>query len=212
MVYHTLVTLLHRPFVESGHHNLADGPTVELCWARCEEAARGATTLLSVYRRTFTLARAPYLIVSRQPSSSPRRPAKHQSYANFVAATIHVRIAAQRGSGSEAARLLLICLEAFKENAGTNPGVRKMYDTIVRLMDQLGVSLPSPSAMDLLGPSEEFTLPDVDLQAIISSFGGNMPLQAAEYGGVGFGELGEAHPQPQLQDILYGFLGIEPNA
>lgn len=76
MVYYTLVTLLHRPFVEvrilphgpklteqSGHNNLADGPTVELCWARCEEAARGATTLLSVYRSTFTLARAPYLIV-----------------------------------------------------------------------------------------------------------------------------------------------------
>lgn len=41
-----------------------------------------------------------------------------------------------------------------------------MYDTIVRLMEQLGVNLPSPSVIDL--PREQdFTLSDVDLQVII---------------------------------------------
>ena len=63
-VYYTLVTLLHRPFVETGHQQLSDQAIVEISWARCEEAARGATSLLSRYRQTFTLARAPYLIVS----------------------------------------------------------------------------------------------------------------------------------------------------
>jgi hypothetical protein len=64
LVYHTLVTLLHRPFVETGHLRMSDPSVVEVSWARCEEAARDATNVLSQYRSTFTLARAPYLIVS----------------------------------------------------------------------------------------------------------------------------------------------------
>lgn len=51
-------------YSQNGHHRRSDPNIVELSWARCEEAARGATTLLSLYRSTFTLARAPYLIVS----------------------------------------------------------------------------------------------------------------------------------------------------
>jgi hypothetical protein len=65
-----------------------------------------------------------------------------QSYTVYVAATIHVRIAAQRGAGSEAARLLYTCLEALNENAATNPGVGKMYAVISALMARLGVTLP----------------------------------------------------------------------
>lgn len=68
-----------------------------------------------------------------------------QSYTTFVAATIHVRIAAQRGSSSEAARSLGVCLEALEENAATNTGVRKMFSTISGLMGKLGVVLPSRS-------------------------------------------------------------------
>lgn len=62
MVYYTLVILLHRPFVETAAS--IDTQTVSLCWSRCEEAAKGTTALLEQYRAAFSLARAPYLIVS----------------------------------------------------------------------------------------------------------------------------------------------------
>ncbi len=65
-----------------------------------------------------------------------------QSYTTYVAATIHVRNAAQRGSQSEAGNLLSICLEGLKENSLTNTGVSKMYDIIRGLMRKLGVVLP----------------------------------------------------------------------
>ena len=61
MVYHTLVILLHRPFVETAAS--PDTSVVSTCWSRCEEAAKNTTALLKRYRGAFSLARAPYLIV-----------------------------------------------------------------------------------------------------------------------------------------------------
>jgi hypothetical protein len=61
MVYHTLVILLHRPFVETAAS--PDTSVVSTCWSRCEDAARNTTALLKRYRAAFSLARAPYLIV-----------------------------------------------------------------------------------------------------------------------------------------------------
>jgi hypothetical protein len=62
MVFHTLVILLHRPFVETAAS--PDTSVVSTCWSRCEEAAKNTTALLKRYRGAFSLARAPYLIVS----------------------------------------------------------------------------------------------------------------------------------------------------
>jgi hypothetical protein len=59
-----------------------------------------------------------------------------------VAATIHVRIAAQHGPTSSAAQLLSLCLEGLEENAATNTGVKKMFGVISGLMRRLGVVLP----------------------------------------------------------------------
>jgi hypothetical protein len=56
-------------------------------------------------------------------------------------------MAAQRGSQSEAARLLTVCIEALEENSGTNPGVRRMFGTINALMERLNVSLPGRSEL-----------------------------------------------------------------
>jgi hypothetical protein len=64
-----------------------------------------------------------------------------KSYTVYVAATIHVRIAAQRGTRCEAARLLETCLQALKENSATNPGVEKMYGVICKVMNRLNVVL-----------------------------------------------------------------------
>jgi len=54
--------LLH---IQTGHLHQADGGLVTICWTRCEAAAKLSTALLSRYRETFSLSRAPYLIVSR---------------------------------------------------------------------------------------------------------------------------------------------------
>lgn len=138
MVYYTLVTLLHRPFVETAVSTSTDPHTVSLCWSRCEEAARGTTALLERYRAAFSLARAPYLIVSDSTLDSVSL--TNQSYATFVAATIHVRIAAQRTRSSEANHLLQSCIEGLGENSATNPGVMKMYQSISGLMTKLGIT------------------------------------------------------------------------
>ena len=78
-----------------------------------------------------------------------------QSYTVYVAATIHVRIAAQRGAGSEAARLLHTCLQALNENAATNPGVGKMYAVICGVMARLGVVMPVTDNTVTVGESSE---------------------------------------------------------
>ena len=66
-----------------------------------------------------------------------------QSYQTYVASTIHVRMAAQGGTQSEASRLLAVCLENLQENSATNPGVRKMHGIICTLMEKLKVHLPN---------------------------------------------------------------------
>jgi len=71
MVYHTLVILLHRPFVETAAS--PDTSVVTTCWSRCEEAAKNTTALLKRYRGAFSLARAPYLIVRRSIQSQHNR-------------------------------------------------------------------------------------------------------------------------------------------
>lgn len=74
-----------------------------------------------------------------------------QSYTVYVAATIHVRIAAQRGAASEASRLLSTCLQALNENAATNPGVGKMYAVICGVMTRLGVNIPAANNANPVG-------------------------------------------------------------
>lgn len=71
-----------------------------------------------------------------------------------MAATIHVRIAAQRARSSEANHLLQTCIEGLGENSATNPGVMKMYQSISGLMTKLGVALRD---------SNQAATPSVDL-------------------------------------------------
>lgn len=98
-----------------------------------------------------------------------------QSYATFVAATIHVRIAAQRARSSEANHLLQTCIEGLSENSATNPGVMKMYQSVSGLMTKLGVttlhdnhSTSSMSVPDDRNNQTQASLDDaLDIDAII---------------------------------------------
>ncbi|KAK7947872.1 uncharacterized protein PG986_008758 [Apiospora aurea] len=124
-MYHVLTILLHRPFVADGHlYNTSRSIPVN-SFLICASAADSISALLRVYDRTFSVRHAPYLI----------------SYATYVAATIHVRIAARRSTASEARENLETCLGVFRDNQKTNWAVRRAKTIVEGLIMKLGVRL-----------------------------------------------------------------------
>lgn len=91
----------------------------------CVTAATRIVNLLKAYHQAFSIQRAPYLI----------------SYATYVSATIHVRIAAQKNLGSEAHKSLATCLAVFQLNQGTNSATARANAIIEGLMKKLNVSV-----------------------------------------------------------------------
>lgn len=119
-----------------------------------------ATAILTRYRETFALSRAPYLI----------------AYGTYISATILVRTAAQLGPSSAASQCLKICIDGLKENADVNTGARKTLAIIQSLVQRLNVSLPGDESA--AGPSFGLAFPSqsdtsVDIDAIMSSFNFN---------------------------------------
>ena len=126
-MYHVLIILLHHPFVADGHlYNTSRSISVNSLMC-CATAANDIVQLVRVFDEAFSIRRAPYLI----------------SYATYVAATIHARIAAQRGSGSDAHSSLGTCLAVFRENQETNPAVRRANALVQNLMKRMGLRFNS---------------------------------------------------------------------
>lgn len=124
-MYHVLTILLHRPFVADGHlYNTSRSISVN-SFITCASAADSIVSVLRTYDKVFSVRHAPYLI----------------SYATYVAATIHVRIAAKRRTESEARECLETCLSVFRDNRETNWAVRRAQAIVEGLMTRLGVSL-----------------------------------------------------------------------
>ncbi|OJJ68355.1 hypothetical protein ASPBRDRAFT_33628 [Aspergillus brasiliensis CBS 101740] len=130
-LYNVLVILLHRPFVSEGHLHTADPSVAMSSFTTCTTAASSIIQLLQAYDNTFSIRRAPYLI----------------SYATYVAATIFVRVAAQRERVSRAHTNLRSCLDIFKKNQETNWAVRRAHNVILHLMDRMGVRLDDCTAI-----------------------------------------------------------------
>lgn len=126
-MYHVLVILLHHPFVADGHLYSTSRSISVNSLKCCATAANDIVHLVRVFDKAFSVRRAPYLI----------------SYATYVAATIHVRIAAKRGPGSDAHSSLAACLAVFCENQETNPAVRRANALVQNLMKRLGVRMHS---------------------------------------------------------------------
>lgn len=157
--------LLHRPFVADGHlYNTARSISVN-SFMSCATAADNIVQLLRVYDKAFSVRRAPYLI----------------SYATYVAATIHARIAAKRGAGSHAHSSLEACLAVFRENQETNWAVRRANAIVQNLVKRLGVAVPSLEQTQIdtsnrsttdtsSSRSMESSLQSLDIDGIIQSF------------------------------------------
>lgn len=123
-MYSVLRILLHRPFVSD--NDLHSSPSNAInSFLVCATAAKEIVRILRAYDSAFSIQRAPYLI----------------SYATYVSATIHVRIAAQRAPGSEAHICLATCLDVFKKNQETNWAVRRANGIIHNLMKRMNVSI-----------------------------------------------------------------------
>lgn len=105
--YHSLVILLHRPFISDG--NLRSGSVPASSWKKCTVAARNITSIVGAYRSAYSLRGAPYLT----------------SYAVYVSCTIHGRNAAlEEDPGGENLRLLLASLRTLDELSVPNPGLQ----------------------------------------------------------------------------------------
>ena len=126
-LYNVLLILLHRPFVAEGHLHTTDPSVAISSFTTCTAAATSIVNILQAYDQAFSIRRAPYLI----------------SYATYVAATIHVRVAAQRGGGSRAHSNLWTCLDIFQKNQETNWAVRRARNVILHLMDRMAVDIGS---------------------------------------------------------------------
>lgn len=132
-MYNVLMILLHRPFVADGHlYNTSRYISVN-SFISCATAASNIVHVLRAYDKAFSVRRAPYLI----------------SYATYVAATIHARIAAKRGPGSDAHSSLEACLAVFRENQETNWAVRRANAIVQNLMKRLGVSVAEPERLQI---------------------------------------------------------------
>ena len=151
-LYHVQVILIHRPFVSEGHLHTADPSVALSSFTTCTAAAFSITQILQAYDNTFSIQRAPYLI----------------SYATYVAATIFVRVAAQREGASRAHASLQNCLDVFKKNQETNWAVRRAHNVILHLMDRMGVRLETQTVTPtspLEQPSRNLAIPpDSNLQ------------------------------------------------
>jgi hypothetical protein len=162
-MFNVLLILLHRPFVSEGHLHSISPSIPANSFVVCALAATRIVALLRVYDKTFSIRHAPYLI----------------SYATYVSATIHVRIAAQTGPGSEAYTALRTCLSVFNKNQETNWAARRAQIVIVNLMKKMKIEIDSEEKQ--LTPSAPLST-DLLLAAQATSVAGGVPLSSTSAG------------------------------
>ncbi|KIW88573.1 uncharacterized protein Z519_10619 [Cladophialophora bantiana CBS 173.52] len=163
-LYHSLLILLHRPFISDGH--LRSTATPSLSWGRCTSAARSITSIALAWKTAYSLRGAPYLL----------------SYAIYVACTIHVRNAAAdatNGSNREHTSLLAASLTCLEQLCLANPGVSKPMRIIQRLMEASKIVLqPEETIYPSYSPSS------FDFDTIFSMFPTrNMTSSNVQYSG-----------------------------
>lgn len=139
-LYHSLLILLHRPFISDGH--LRSTATPSLSWGRCTSAARSITSIALAWKDGFGLRGAPYLL----------------SYALYVACTIHVRNSAPEatsGHNREHTSLLAASLTCLEQLCLANPGVSKPMKIIQRLMEASKIELQPGRSNTSNGPQSQ---------------------------------------------------------
>jgi hypothetical protein len=124
-MFHSLVILLHRPFVSDGHIHGTSASVIRDAFATCAAAASAIDGMLRAFLQQFCITTVPYFM----------------SYATYVSGTIHVRIAAQSGQGSEAYQSLQNCLNVLSEQQGVCRAPRRARQILLRLARRLNVDI-----------------------------------------------------------------------
>jgi hypothetical protein len=150
-MFNVLIILIHRPFVSNGHLHSESSSTTMAFFSRCSEAAFEIDKILETYERFYCIKTAPYII----------------SYATYVSATIHVRLAAQQISGSNAHKALRRCLDVLYIHQSIAWAPKRARRVIETLVTRLGIVFHDEEpASTTVNPQ----LSDLDIDAIMQSF------------------------------------------
>lgn len=134
-MHNSLIILLNRPFVSDGHLQSACSAAASNAFTHCAHAAIDIDKILRLYQKHFCMMTTPYFI----------------SYATYVSATIHVRIAAQRQADSADHQRLQTCLDALAQHQVSCHAPRQTMRILKSLISRLGVkvrSIPEPTHFD----------------------------------------------------------------
>lgn len=140
-MFHSLVILLHRPFVSDGHIRGTSASVIRDSFATCAAAASEIDGILRVFSQRYCITTVPYFM----------------SYATYVSGTIHVRIAAQSERGSEAHQSLRNCLNVLSEQQGVCRAPRRARQILLRLAGRLNVDLSGDTTRPALSDAANQT-------------------------------------------------------
>ncbi|KAH7158478.1 fungal-specific transcription factor domain-containing protein, partial [Fusarium sp. MPI-SDFR-AT-0072] len=121
----SLIILIYRPFLSEGHLTSVSATVAPEAFFNCVTAAIKIHQILLLYRQHFCFRTAPYFI----------------SYATYVSATIHVRMAAQKSAGSQAHLCLRNCLEILSEQQTWCHAPKRTMKILLGTMNRLGVNV-----------------------------------------------------------------------
>ncbi|KAJ4087645.1 hypothetical protein NW756_007793 [Fusarium oxysporum] len=121
----SLIILIYRPFLSEGHLTSVSTTVAPEAFFNCVTAAIEIHQILLLYRQQFCFRTAPYFI----------------SYATYVSATIHVRMAAQKSVGSQAHLCLRNCLEILSEQQTWCHAPKRTMKILLGIMNRLGINV-----------------------------------------------------------------------
>ncbi|KAI1024602.1 hypothetical protein LB503_007179 [Fusarium chuoi] len=121
----SLIILIYRPFLSEGHLTPVSGIAAPEAFFNCVTAAIEIHQILQIYKQHFCFRTAPYFI----------------SYATYVSATIHMRMAAQKSLGSQAHLCLRNCLEILSEQQTWCHAPKRTMKILLGIMNRLGVNV-----------------------------------------------------------------------
>jgi hypothetical protein len=203
-MFNVLIILLHRPFASDSRLNSMSSSIALEAFLKCSSAAFEVDRILRIYERSYFLTQTHHMV----------------SYATYVSATIHVRLAAQREPGSCAHKALRKCIDVLglQQTACWSP--RRAKRVIDDLILRLGIVFDDENSP---GNTPDLDLPNVDIQAIIRSFtqkqsssgieSSNLASSPAfvssinDYNGFSENELFSVDHSTFLYDPIFGFDG-----
>ncbi|KAE8447533.1 hypothetical protein EG329_010663 [Mollisiaceae sp. DMI_Dod_QoI] len=150
-MFNVLIILLHRPFVSDGHLHSASSSLALDAFSRCSTAASEVDRIVRTYEQFLCLKSAPFMI----------------SYATYVSATIHVRLAAQSQPGSGAHKALRNCLAVLEIQQTICWSARRAKRVIDGLIARMGVVMENGESIVEVS---DITSSNIDIDAIIRSF------------------------------------------